>query len=271
MLDICLAGKNQIAVDALSFLLNDLNFKKNSIFICPNKNDPGFDTWQPSLRLYAEKQNIDIVSLKEIFDIQNLIFISLEFDRIIKPHKFKSDKLFNFHFSLLPAYKGVYTSIFPIMKGEKRSGVTLHKMDPGIDTGDIIAQESFEIDINDTARDLYFKYLRFGFNVFKRNIKDLINNKYTANPQPYLDSSYYSRDDLDFSNIPINLNKTSYQIHNQIRSLIFEEYQLPNLGNKKIYKSQITSEKIEKNYYQEKENIILLSGIDGYKIILSIK
>ena len=197
MLNICIAGKNQIAVDALNYLLNTLNFNKTNIFVCPNMNDPGFDTWQPSLRLLAEKQNIKIVDLDKIYNIENLIFISLEFDKIIKPDKFKTDNIFNIHFSLLPKYKGVYTSVFPILNGEEYSGVTLHKIDPGIDTGDIIAQKKFKIGINETARDLYFKYLQYGFVLFKENIVRLIENQFTLEQQPTLTSSYYSRKELD--------------------------------------------------------------------------
>jgi len=271
MLNVCIAGKNQIAVDALSYLLNDLSFNKANIFICPNKNDSGFNTWQPSLKMFAEKQNIRIVDLKEIYDIQDLIFISLEYDKIINPDRFKTDRLFNIHFSLLPKYKGVYTSIFPILTGEEYSGVTLHKIDPGIDTGDIIAQKQFKIGINETARDLYFKYLQFGFDLFKENIVSLIKKQFTIENQSPLSSSYFSRKDLDLNNISINLNKTSFQIHNQIRAFIFEEYQLPEIKNKKIKNSQLTSIKIEKNFYERKKNEIIISGIDGYKILLKAK
>ncbi len=271
MLNICIAGKNQIAVDALSYLLSELNFSKSNIFICPNKNDFGIDSWQPSLKAFAEKQNIKIVDLKEVYNIQNLIFISLEFDRIINPKKFKTDRLFNIHFSLLPKYKGVYTSIFPILNGEEYSGVTLHKINSGIDTGDIVTQKKFIIGINETARDLYFKYLKFGFDLFKENIIGLIKNQFTLEQQSKIGSSYYSRNELDLSNISINLNKTSFQIHNQIRAFIFKEYQLPIINNKIILNSQLMSVKIEKNFYSEKENEIIVSGIDGYKILLNSK
>ena len=48
----------------------------------------------------------------------------------------------------------MYTSYWPIKNGEKKSGVTLHKIDSGIDTGDIISQLSFDID-EDTLFSLY--------------------------------------------------------------------------------------------------------------------
>ena len=54
----------------------------------------------------------------------------------------------------------MYTSCLPILNGETITGVTLHKIDSGIDTGYIIKQKVFKININDTARDLYLKYLK---------------------------------------------------------------------------------------------------------------
>lgn len=267
---LCIAGKNQIAVNATEYLINEINLSKNDLCVCCNKNDDGIDKWQPSLKLFAKKNNIPIYDLEQIYGFDDLIFISLEFDKIIQPVKFKSEKLFNIHFSFLPAYKGMFTSVLPIINGENFSGVTLHRIDEGIDTGDIIDQIIFSIELNDTARDLYFKYLEHGLELFKKNIGLIIENKFTSSPQNYIGSSYFSKKELDFNNIKINLNKSSFQIHNQIRAYIFQEYQLPIISGKKVTKSILTGEKIEKNFFEIRNKEIVLSGIDGYKIILSI-
>ena len=47
--------------------------------------------------------------------------------------------------SLLPKYRGVFTSTNVILNNEKTTGVTFHKIDKGIDTGDIIGQKSFKL------------------------------------------------------------------------------------------------------------------------------
>jgi methionyl-tRNA formyltransferase len=267
---LCIAGKNQIAVNATKHVINEKYISKHELYVCCNKNDDGIDSWQPSLKLYAQKNNIPIYELENIYKFDDLIFISLEYDRIIQPSKFKSKKLFNIHFSFLPAYKGMFTSIYPLLNGDNFSGVTLHKIDDGIDTGDIIDQIKFSLELNETARGLYFKYLKYGQELFQRNIKSIIEDKITSTPQNYLGSSYFSKKELDFNSIEINLNKTSFQIHNQIRAFIFEEYQLPLIAGKKITKSVLTGEKIEKKFFEIRNKEIVLSGIDGYKIILSI-
>lgn len=263
---LCIAGKNNIAVNGLNYLINNLKIPKENLFVVVNKTDNGVDTWQKSLKKYAQEHSISIKNLEECYDIENLIFISLEFDKIIKTAFFKTNNIYNIHFSLLPAYKGMYTSALPIINGERFSGVTLHKIDDGIDTGDIIDQIKFEIDIEDTSKDLYLKYIDYSFELFKRNIDNIIKRDIISVPQKIIGSTYYSKKAIDYSNIQIDYKKTSYEIYNQLRAFIFPEYQLPRINNDKIFKVELTNQKNEvckiicKNSYYE------ITGIDGYII-----
>ena len=50
---VCIAGKNNIAVNAVDYLINNKKFAKENLVIVPNKNDTGVDSWQKSLRKYA--------------------------------------------------------------------------------------------------------------------------------------------------------------------------------------------------------------------------
>ena len=134
---ICIAGKNDIAVEILLYLL-DRTIKKENIYVIPNKTDDGKNNWQRSLLKNANELNINIASLEQVYNIENLLFLSLEFDKIINPLNFRTKQLFNIHFSLLPKYKGMFTSILPILNNDKITGVTFHRIDKGIDTGDII-------------------------------------------------------------------------------------------------------------------------------------
>ena len=265
---ICIAGKNQIAINSLKYLIDYVKIQKNDIYTCVNQNDKGIDSWQPSLLKFSNQKEIAVKSINELYNVNDLFFISLEFDQIIKPSKFISKNLFNIHFSILPKYKGMYTSIFPILNGESTSGTTLHLIDHGIDTGDVITQNEFQIDLQDTCRDLYFKYLKAGEDLFKNNISSILNMNYSAEAQGWKNSSYFSKNSLDFTDITIKLNRTSIDIHNQIRAFIFKEYQLPKVRDNKILESIFTGEKIEKNFFKKDKDYIELSGIDGYQIKL---
>lgn len=265
---ICIAGKNNIAVNSLLYLINELNINKNNIIALPNKTDNGIDTWQKSFLKCALENDIKIYNLEDIYEINDLIFISLEFDRIIKTQKFKTKNLYNIHFSKLPKYKGMYTSVLPIINGESYSGVTLHKIDDGIDTGDIIAQKVFKISLNDTSRDLYFKYLKYSFKLFKENIENILSNSFTAKKQPFINSSYYSKKSINFTAINIDFNKTSYEIHNQIRAFCFKEYQYPQINKSFVKNSIYDGEFIGYNKFIEEYDKFIISGIDGFKIVV---
>ena len=57
---ICIAGKNQCALDALKHLISIPTIETTDICICLNKDDNGIDTWQPSLSKFALQNNIKI-------------------------------------------------------------------------------------------------------------------------------------------------------------------------------------------------------------------
>lgn len=243
-MNLVVAGKNSIAVDVLKHIHENMNIP---VYVLLNRTENFKNTFQKSLGFYAKKHNIPIVELEEVYEKEDLIFLSLEFDRIIRPHKFKSQKLFNIHFSLLPAYKGMYTSALPILHGEAKTGVTLHKIDKGIDTGDIIEQREITIDLkNDTARTLYLKYIESGTQLVIDNLQKLVYENVEATTQSSYQSSYFSKDAIDYSNLKIDYNKTAFQIVNQLRAFSFREYQLPKYNDQQIGCWSVTENKSTK-------------------------
>ncbi len=238
---VCIAGKNDIAVEGLMMALKLQKEHGFDLCVVCNKTETGKNNWQRSLRWYAEKYRVRECELQEIYGIEDLVFLSLEYDSIIKINKFRSKRLYNIHYSFLPNYKGMYTSAIPLLNGEKSSGVTLHCIDSGIDTGNIIAQKEFEIGDQDTCRDLYFKYTKNAILLLYENLEKLVlDGNISGYAQPALNASYYSRKYLNYENIVIDLRQVSVNIYNQLRAFNFREYQLPVVFDKKIITSQIT-------------------------------
>jgi methionyl-tRNA formyltransferase len=260
---VVIAGKNDIACTSLEFVrLHPIN-----VLALPNSTDGGIDTWQRSFKKYAIDRGVKIITLEQAYSIPNSIFISCEYDKIIKPKLFdRPDRLFNVHFSILPKYKGMYTSCLPILHGETKSGVTLHKMDAGIDTGDVIDQSTFDILENDVALDLYKKYTDCAKCIFEKNFHKLLTDDgYTTYEQGSLNSSYFSKNTLDFKNISVDYKKTANEIKNQIHAFSFEPYQLPKYGNTPIYCAKILKTKSVgkiKDVIEETSDYIIINTID---------
>lgn len=265
---ICIGGKNNIAVDVCRHLITIL--PKESIYAIPNRNDDGEDKYQRSFLKFVNKEGIQVVGLKDVYEWEDLIFFSLEFDRIIRPAKFKSKKLFNIHFSLLPAYKGVYTSALPILHGEEFSGVTFHYMERGIDTGDIIDQVKFRIPEDYKAIDLYLRCIKEGTALVIKNIGNVLIGNIHAVPQSKVGSTYYSTDAINYANLTINFKTTAGQIDCQIRAFSYRPFQLPKVEGEPIFYTRITNDKsIEKPGTVIENNLdyIRVASID-YDILL---
>ncbi len=64
---------------------------------------------------------------------------------------------FGVHASLLPRYRGNAPLVWAILRGENESGVTLFRFDSGIDSGQVVGQGRFSIDLSDTIADVLMK------------------------------------------------------------------------------------------------------------------
>jgi methionyl-tRNA formyltransferase len=235
----CIAGKNEIAVTGLELAIKAVG--KERVCVCLNRNDTGQSSWQPSLCRFAQEYGIQICELSDIRRIPNLVFLSLEFDRIIRPSEFASRRLYNIHFSLLPAYKGVYTAAWPILNGESRSGVTLHEIDAGIDTGPIIEQREFPITPDCTARDVYFNCMSTASLLLTDKFESIAEDRLTKYPQSFEKSTYYGRQSINYSNVHIETSATALQIQRQIRAMHFREFQTPHIMGFPVSRTEIQS------------------------------
>ena len=75
---LCIAGKNEISINSVNYLLENSIIDPRQIFILPVKNDYGADTWQLSLKKYAKSKKLKVVKQSDLFNYEDLVFISLD-------------------------------------------------------------------------------------------------------------------------------------------------------------------------------------------------
>ncbi len=68
----------------------------------------------------------------------------------------------NIHPAYLPRYRGVSPAFWTLVNGESHSGVTVHCIDEGIDTGRILARRRVPIIADDTEHSLYLRSAQIG-------------------------------------------------------------------------------------------------------------
>jgi methionyl-tRNA formyltransferase len=90
----------------------------------------------------------------------------------------------NVHTSLLPRYRGASPIQAAIINGDAETGVTIMKIDLGMDTGDILSQEKTGISSEDTAESLHDRLAVMGADLLVRTIRDYAAGKIPPEPQP---------------------------------------------------------------------------------------
>ncbi len=96
----------------------------------------------------------------------------------------------NVHTSLLPKYRGAAPIQWAILDDETTTGVTIMKMDPGLDTGGILTQEPTPIESSDTAQTLHDRLARIGADLLVRTIPDYLGGRIQPRPQSHSEATY---------------------------------------------------------------------------------
>jgi methionyl-tRNA formyltransferase len=92
----------------------------------------------------------------------------------------------NVHASLLPKYRGAAPIQWAILEDEPLTGVTIMKMDAGLDTGAILAQNSTPIQPEDDAQTLHHRLAALGAALLVETIPGYLEGRLPCRPQPPL-------------------------------------------------------------------------------------
>ncbi len=96
----------------------------------------------------------------------------------------------NVHTSLLPKHRGAAPIQWAIINGDAESGVTIMKMDAGLDTGAIVSEERTPILPDDNSQTLHDRLARIGGTLLARTIPEYVAGKTVPRPQPAEGASY---------------------------------------------------------------------------------
>ena len=121
----------------------------------------------------------------------------------------------NIHASLLPRWRGAAPIQHAIMAGDTQTGITIMKMDEGMDTGDILLQQTTPILSITTSGELHQTLSEIGAFMIQTYLQDYSNIPST--PQPHDGITYAPK--IEKKDEKINWNKSAFEINRQIRAL----------------------------------------------------
>ncbi|MCI6653585.1 MAG: methionyl-tRNA formyltransferase [Ruminococcus sp.] len=123
----------------------------------------------------------------------------------------------NVHGSLLPKYRGAAPIQWSVLNGDTVTGVTTMYMEKGLDTGDILLKEEYEIGINETAGEVFDNLAMLGGELIIKTLEYAQNGMLKPIKQDDSLSSYAKM--LDKSMCKIDFSKTNKEVHNKVRGL----------------------------------------------------
>lgn len=145
--------------------------------------------------LREKEENVIMIDYKITMDFLNKIkpklIISYNYKFIIPKDIVSNYKIINLHISYLPFNKGAYPNIFSHISNTP-SGVTIHYIDEGIDSGDIILQKKIKINQTETLSSSYIKLHHEIQRLFIENYPRLLDIK--PKPQEGEGSINYMKD-----------------------------------------------------------------------------
>ncbi len=124
----------------------------------------------------------------------------------------------NVHTSLLPKYRGAAPIQWAILNGDAETGVTIMKMDAGLDTGDILDQAKTPIHPEDNSETLHDRLARMGAELLVRTIPDYVAGRIASRPQPAEGVSYAPK--IKKQDGHIDWTQPARAIWNRVRGLV---------------------------------------------------
>lgn len=146
------------------------------------------------LERFCEKKNLEFykqLTSKEIFNRINslahkdkLLVVSANNENIFPPYicDHPNITIINFHYALLPDYRGMNIPTWVIFNGEKETGVTWHYVNSDVDAGDIIKQDTIPISSKTTAFDITKKVMMKGKMLFEDILDDVLEGIVNCKP-----------------------------------------------------------------------------------------
>ena len=148
----------------------------------------------PPVKLFAESADIPVLQpakirteefLNGLLSYQPDLIVVTAYGRILPPPLLELAPMgcINVHGSLLPLHRGAAPIQWSVIKGDKKVGVTVIRMDEGMDTGDILLQESIQATPDETAGTLFEKLAHLGSDTLLKAIKGLKEGTIVGSPQ----------------------------------------------------------------------------------------
>jgi methionyl-tRNA formyltransferase len=200
MIKVVFLGTPAFAVPSLQALMGGYNV----VGVVTQPDRPagrGRQVQPPPVKVAAEAAGIPIYQPHSLRDEEaaaplrawqpDLIVVAA-YGQILRPHVLDLPPYgcLNVHASLLPRWRGAAPIQHAILAGDAETGVSLMRLDPGMDTGPVYAREAIAIAPDETAATLHDRLALLGGEMLQRHLAGILHGRLTAAPQDNDQATY---------------------------------------------------------------------------------
>lgn len=193
----------------------------------------------PSNRIFSGSQLHSQDLVKELLSLSPDIGLSVFFNYVIPPEIFQHipKGIINLHPALLPYNRGQYPNVWSIVENTP-SGVTIHYIDEKIDSGDIISQQSVDVEPVDTGETIYRKLENASLDLFCKTWPNIKSGIAQRRPQKFSSGSYHRTADVEkIDRIDLDKQYSARYLIDIMRARTFPPYRgtFFEVNGKRIY------------------------------------
>jgi methionyl-tRNA formyltransferase len=161
----------------------------------------------------------DELFIQQLRELQPDLIAVAAYGQILPPGVLELPRFgcLNVHTSLLPKYRGAAPIQRAILNDETETGVTIMKMDAGLDTGGILAQQKTPIHSEDTSQTLHDRLAQIGADLLVRTISEFVDGKIQPRPQPTEGVTHAAK--IKKSDGQIDWNQPARATWNRVRAM----------------------------------------------------
>lgn len=222
---LAVASSSEVSLPVLNFLANN-KYELELVITNPDKatgrgrviTPNAVSTWCAENKIPVSKPSNE-QELLAIFNQNNIdLLITVAYGHILKVELLSKPRFgaINLHYSLLPKYRGAAPVQHAILNGDKKTGVTVFKLDAGMDSGPIYVQQEIEINSSETTPQLISRLNIIGVDLIEKTLK-MISEGVQPEAQPEANITFAPK--FSKSDGEVNWQSTSEKIFNQYRAL----------------------------------------------------
>ncbi|MEO5802901.1 MAG: methionyl-tRNA formyltransferase [Verrucomicrobiota bacterium] len=227
-LRIIFMGTAELACASLDALVKSPEFNVISVVTQPDKPKGRDLKLQPSaVKTLALKLNLPVLQpfkaraddfIATLRELQPDLIVVVAYGQILPQTILDLPRLgcLNVHTSLLPKYRGAAPIQWAILDDEPETGVTIMKMDAGLDTGDILTQTQTPILPEDNSQTLHDRLAILGAELLVQTIPNFAAESIVPRKQPQDGGSYARK--ISKEDGKLNWNEPAQKLWNQIRA-----------------------------------------------------